>query len=57
MIIYIVQRQTIDGIYLFTDEQQAHDYAALFHGAEVTSATVLDAVTGRDLIERELSED
>ncbi len=48
--VYLVQRDTFDGLYLFADPEQAAEYAALFDGADTGTQTVINRSAGAQLI-------
>ena len=48
--VHLVQRETLDGIYLFDDPDQASEYAGLFTGAETGTQTVINRSAGAQLI-------
>jgi hypothetical protein len=48
--VYRVQRQTVDGLYLFVDPDQAAEYAALFEDAETSPETIIGRSAAAQLI-------
>lgn len=55
-VVHVVQRDNMDGLYGFLDEDQAAEYAGLFPGAETGTLIVNDERAGAELIAEERGE-